>query len=57
MAAQTATFKLTPWQLDNLSKPLVKMVMEQIEAFYRDPINEQGFQKWLKENAVTKKES
>ncbi len=39
-------FELSPWQIDNLSKPLVDKLFTQMQEFYKNPDNEKRFREW-----------
>lgn len=41
---------LTEEQITDLARPLMGI----LEKFYQDPKNEEGFQKWLKEQPIEK---
>ena len=38
--------QLNPWQIDNLSKPLVDKLLTQVQDFYKNPDNEKRFREW-----------
>lgn len=37
--------ELTPWQIENLARPLLGMIST-IEEFYKEPQNERAYREW-----------